>query len=133
MNGGVRGAVNNFLMRPIPRGGDSIEVFYTDECWRRWAYARVILVGVPTRAADAASYLRDTASWWSIEAYRSVSYLRGHRTGGVFSTKFVVELHNLRHQAFDQVVPKNAVFGERSVCFRDGLDHFIRVFCVDLV
>src|SRR6516225_9597237 len=59
---------------------------------------------------------------------RSVSYVGAVRARWVFSTKFVVELHDLPHQPFDQVLAKNAILarGQFGHGLRDGLNHFIR-------
>jgi hypothetical protein len=44
--------------------------------------------------------------------------MRADSARGIFPTKFVVELHDLLHQLFG---------------LRDGLNHFIRFFRVDLI
>jgi hypothetical protein len=61
--------------------------------------------------------------------------MRADSARGIFPTKFVVELHDLLHQPFDQVLAKNAILarGQFGHGLRDGLNRFIRFFRVDLI
>jgi hypothetical protein len=61
--------------------------------------------------------------------------MRPDRTGGVFSTKLSIIVHNFPHQLFDQLPSDNAVLLARQFCdcLGDRVDNFVRFSGIDFV